>query len=68
MVTAARVVEDDNASSEGAPSSDADVDRSKPVGSMQLVEDTINGIAAHDEQDGEVGMGKDAQTMNLGKS
>ena len=68
MVTAARVIEDDNASSEGAPSSDADVDWSKPVGSMQLVEDTINGIAAHDEQDGEVGMGKDAQTINLGKS
>ena len=68
MATAARVVEEEN---DDASSSDDDLpyNRStRDIGSMDLVQKTLQGIAADDEDAGQEGFGQYSDTIALGRS
>ena len=68
MATAARVVEEEQGD---ASSSDDGVayDRStRDIGSMDLVQKTLKGIAADDEETGQDGFGQYSDTIALGRS
>ena len=68
MATAARVVEDD----EDDLSEDSDdFDREslkQPVGSLALIQKTLDGIASRSQDDGAEGFGRYAQVISLGKA
>jgi len=65
--TAARVVEDPGDSSEDSDDYDCrHLDRH--VGSLNLVQQTLDGIATRSMDEGAHGMGKHAQTIHLGKA
>ncbi len=65
--TAARVVvraEDSSSESEGS-----DIDRPQGhAGNLELVRNTLKGIAAHDEEEGQRGFGRNAASIRMGRS
>ena len=65
--TAARVVEDPDASSEDAEEEDWDT-RTRRAGSRALIHHTLYGIAKRSPDDGEEGIGKHTKTVHLGRS
>ena len=66
MATAARVVE--GSDSDDSSSEDFEYDhKGNAPGSMELIHDTLAGIAARTEDEGAEGLGKHATIIRLGK-